>query len=635
MSLEEVDAIALTSSDGDEARYAAEQLQNFLLESTGRELPILMVDYLSELSGKRCIVLGRTLSPDYDGLTTDTGYKWRLDRKNLYIYGRTQYGTLNGVLAFMQEYLGLDFFSDTVYNINSVATFTVEIAAQKTFNPSIDYNWADGGLLMTKFWASYAKDADYARRLGFQQSVYVSGAEWHNFTTLISQEKYASAHPDWFRNETDANNNAFVMLDLSYNDFEMCETVADELLSKIISEANSGNYRNRTYYTFSAPDNAGWSTSATAQALKAKYGTDSAEYIIFMNKVADFLEQKLAAARSNGQIDDREITLLLLAYNNTLEAPSYEKADSTQITYSEFVSSMSLKRDSDSFVKLSVMYAPIQMSYQQAITDDTYYNYTREGVTNKYYADNMLVWKGLAPDEIIFWNYSAYYTNYFTPIDTISNLRVTYQFCAENGVTTMYDGGQLGDDVSTNFEALKVYLKGKVAQNAYMTDEEFDAIIENFCNAYYGSGGTYMKQLLKAIMDWYPTVTSRSTNVAGAGHGGSWLANIKECWDDGHTILWKTTYDSRKMKTWYGYVTSALNAVENDGSLTTEQKQIYEDRINVEGISIRFMLAFTYADTTYGDVNSIISDAKALGIDYYAEGKHIENLGDVWTEYNK
>ena len=626
-------AIALTSSDGSEARYAAVQLQKYLYESTGRNLEILYVNDLSELTGKRCIVLGNTLAPAVDGLTTDTGYAWKLDSDHLYIYGKTQYGTLNGVLAFMKTYLGLEFFSDTAYMINEVNNFTVTTDAQTTFNPSIEYNWADGGLLMTKFWASNGTDADYARLLGFQQAVSISGSNWHNFTTLISRDKYASAHPNWFRTETDGNGTTFVTLNLSYNDFEMCETVADELLATILSDASSGNYRNRTIYTFSAPDYSGWSTSDTSKALKAKYGTESAEYILFMKKVADYLEDKLNTARQNGQIDDRNITLLLLAYNNTLAAPTYENADSTQITYSEFVSSMSLARSEDSFVKLSLMYAPSAMSYQQAITDDTYSNYTASGVTNKYYADNLLAWKALGPDEIAFWNYSAYYTNYFTPLDTISHLRETYRFLAENGVTVIYDGGQLGDDVSTNFEALKVYLRAKVAQNVYMTDEEFDQAIEDFCNAYYGAGGAYMKQLIGAIMEWYPTVTSRSSNVAGAGHGGSWLAHLKECWDDGHKSLFSTKYDSCKMLTWYGYVLSALDAVENDGTLTDEEKLIFRDHINTEGISIRFMLAFTYGDKTYGDVNAIIADAKALGIDLYAEGKGVELLTEVWEQY--
>ena len=169
-------AIALTSSDGSEARYAAVQLQKYLYESTGRNLEILYVNDLSELSGKRCIVLGNTLAPAADGLTTDTGYAWKLDSDHLYIYGRTQYGTLNGVLAFMKTYLGLEFFSDTAYMINEVNNFTVTTDAQTTFNPSIEYNWADGGLLMTKFWASNGTDADYARLLGFQQAVSISGA---------------------------------------------------------------------------------------------------------------------------------------------------------------------------------------------------------------------------------------------------------------------------------------------------------------------------------------------------------------------------------------------------------------------------------------------------------------------------
>ena len=596
---------------------ATSDLARFFKEATGAEISVNTYASAAFDVSEKAIVVGRLsegANLGYDGLTTDTGYKIVREGNSVFIYGKTSNGAANGVYAFLNKYFGYEFYTDEVYTYETVDEVKIK-SLEEVFNPDIDYIFASGSAVYGLDYTDNTYPFEYQYRLGYATDHYVTGGNTHNFLTLISEDKYKAEHPNWFTTENwyGANNwyngqprsgaaasGTFTTLNLSYNDYEMVSTVA----GLIAGQVNADNWNGRKYFTFSQPDRLGWSTATTSKAVYNKYGTYSAEYIIFMNKLAKYIEENCNLKN--------EVTLQILAYGAIVEAPAY---------------SDELALYSGSKVKVGVMYAPIERNNMLSIDDGTVKGVINEQY-NSYYAEQFKKWQALAVNsgEIGYWNYSAYTDSFFTPFDSITNKQADYKFAKSLGVKVIKDQGQVGNAVTTgsDWDTLKNYIKVKLAKNV---NEDVETLIKNFCDAYYGAASPFMQTLLKTERDWINgtlkdrAVTSGKSNL-GISDGAAWIntSGNKKYWDEGTKKWYQTsyTYDSSMLTTWYGYIANALEAAKGNTEL--------ENRVKAEGLTVRYLLAKVYSDTTYGAFDDIKADAKTIGMRYYAEGKKIDDL---------
>ena len=596
---------------------ATSDLARFFKEATGADISVNTYASAAFDVSEKAIVVGRLsegANLGYDGLTTDTGYKIVREGNSVFIYGKTSNGAANGVYAFLNKYFGYEFYTDEVYTYETVDEVKIK-SLEEVFNPDIDYIFASGSAVYGLDYTDNTYPFEYQYRLGYATDHYVTGGNTHNFLTLISEDKYKAEHPNWFTTENwyGANNwyngqprsgavasGTFTTLNLSYNDYEMVSTVA----GLIAGQVNADNWNGRKYFTFSQPDRLGWSTATTSKAVYNKYGTYSAEYIIFMNKLAKYIEENCNLKN--------EVTLQILAYGAIVEAPAY---------------SDELALYSGSKVKVGVMYAPIERNNMLSIEDGTVKGVINEQY-NSYYAEQFKKWQALAVNsgEIGYWNYTAYTDSFFTPFDSITNKQADYKFAKSLGVKVIKDQGQVGNAVTTgsDWDTLKNYIKVKLAKNV---NEDVETLIKNFCDAYYGAASPFMQTLLKTERDWINgtlkdrAVTSGKSNL-GISDGAAWIntSGNKKYWDEGTKKWYQTsyTYDSSMLTTWYGYIANALEAAKGNTEL--------ENRVKAEGLTVRYLLAKVYSDTTYGAFDDIKADAKTIGMRYYAEGKKIDDL---------
>lgn len=593
-------APSTTSQNEDDRvyKYAVEELIGLYSELTGTTLEVNYVNSASELdASKKYFVLGSVLAEEnglsQDGLTTDTGYIVKKKSGNVYLYGKTGYGTLNALYGAFSQAFGLEFYTDTVYTYDS-GEFGYDKIEDTVFNPSIDYNWASGEM---EYIASGAANPNfnYQHRLGYVNSWQIIGGGYHNFFEVLPKETYKAAHPDWYTTATNPGGESFDTLSLAYgleaadNDV-MATAVADYVYDYITEQKN--NHVEKSMFVFGQPDNWGWSNSSYSQAIKNKYGAYSAEYILFMNKVAKILDEKYTLGR--------RLQLTLLAYNATLETPTY---------------SDDLKFYNGDEVYMGVIFAPIESNlYLRLDSPANGYSEHNEsndgyaeiyGKTNQYYYNQLLSWKRfLNGGELSVFYYSAHYDNYFVPLDSVTNMGQKYKFFADNGVKHIYNLGQAGDDVHTDWYALKTYMGKKYAENASRTDA--DGLILNFCKAYYGAAGDIMYELYKAEVAQYKVASDYWINQKGADPTGGHLIRgylfNRNCWGGNSDVLLG----------WYGKIENALATVESGSE--------YYNRIKIEGLNIRYLLAGVFGNTAKGSMSDISADAKSLGIDIFAEG---------------
>ena len=579
-------------------KYAVEELIGLYSELTGTTLEVNYVNSASELdANKKYFVLGSALAEEnglsQDGLTTDTGYIIKKKSGSVYLYGKTGYGTLNALYGAFSQAFGLEFYTDTVYTYDS-GEFGYDKIEDTVFNPSIDYNWASGEM---EYIASGEANPNfnYQHRLGYVNSWQIIGGGYHNFFEVLPKETYKEAHPDWYTTATNPGGESFDTLSLAYgleavdNDV-MATAVADYVYDYITEQKN--NHVEKSMFVFGQPDNWGWSNSSFSQAIKNQYGAYSAEYILFMNKVAKILDEKYTLGRRS--------QLTLLAYNATLETPTY---------------SDDLKFYNGDEVYMGVIFAPIESNlYLRLDSPANGYSEHNEsndgyaeiyGKTNQYYYNQLLSWKRfLNGGELSVFYYSAHYDNYFVPLDSVTNMGQKYKFFADNGVKHIYNLGQAGDDVHTDWYALKTYMGKKYAENASRTDA--DGLILNFCKAYYGAAGEIMYELYKAEVAQYKVASDYWINQKGADPTGGHLIRgylfNRNCWGGNSNLLLG----------WYGKIENALATVESGSE--------YYNRIKIEGLNIRYLLAGVFGNTAKGSMSDISADAKSLGIDIFAEG---------------
>lgn len=571
--------------------YAIKEAKKWLGEIANIDGVEYITDESMLSSSVYYIVIGNAFSDgDYSGLTTDTGYKIAKRNGNVYLYGKTGYGTLNALYGLLKQRYNLEMYADTVYTFSDAGDLYYEEIREETFNPSIDYNLAYDGPLTYIKEGEVNPNYDYQRRLGFVDSWQQIGGSWHNFLDYVPQSEYGTAHPEWYTVACYENGeeSTVTTLDLTTGGDAMAKVVADKIKAQV--EADEAGKNIKPVYVFGPPDEKVWSNSDATIRTVAKYGTRSAEYVKFMNRVAKYLDDDYTF--------DRQIKLCLLAYNLVCNAPDYN-AD--------------LKFYKGDEISLSVMFAPIESNMYRT-ADDTTPNY-KYHLTNAHFTEQLSKWKALG-GEVYYWNYSEYYDNYFVMLDTITNMQSKYKLMAENGVNRLIDLGMVGDNYGTDFTALKIYLKGKLARNV---NENVDALVKNFCGAYYGTGGEYIYSLLTSEKARYKKVSDLSTK-ANNGEDAVGIHVIRE------GVAVKSYWDENEFDTWYGYIKSALTAIENSGA-TEEAKTEYKKRVMREGIAVRYMKYYvfnsfvTLANGEADSISAMITDAKSVNITRFAEGQ--------------
>ncbi len=551
------------------------------------------------------LVLGRYMAEtagvyDETGLTTDTGYKAVKYKNSTFVYGKTEFGTANALYDILKTQYGVEFYSADVYTHTENTTPIKLGAITELFNPSIDYNWAIDGDMYT-YNADGTRNINYKAllRLGFINSWAIQNAGYHDSTNLLDGQNTAS---DWIKNltsdvETSFKNLNWAATSTNSDGKTLAQVVAEVMAGKI----NAAKAETKIFF-IGVPDHVPESQSS--------YGTTD-QYLAFVNAVAKELEGLITRA---GKIE-----LVMMAYAGTTTAPTG-----------------TTKFYNGTKVDVKVMYAPIRMLQNYDANNDEYTN--PDGMTVKDFMDNYEAWKKLGDKgDVYVWNYSATFGNFFMPTDTIDHMLSQYQAFVGSGIDHMMNQGYQLSPVQTNFAALKTYLKGQLAKNVNMTAEQYDQLIRDFCNAYYGAAGEIMYDLLKMEedhMNGIQAIMSEQT-IYFNGNKFASTVDISSYYNlmttkEGNGIVYATRTemlrdvywggDTNIFTIWYAEITKALAC---DG-LTDEQIE----RIQVEAIAIRYMSLKVHRKAVYsGDsMAKIITDAKALGITMYSENGKIDSL---------
>ncbi len=563
--------------------------------------------------GTKCVVVGAKPAADaglsFASLNGPSDYIITCKNGSLYIYGNSEQGTVNGVYAFLEEQFGLELFYKDVYTINAHQGDLILEPFTTVGNANFDYLYSGYGELRPD---KNGGDRSYAYMMGTVLDYEVSGSGIHNALSLISKEEFGTAHPEWFYEGTTADGyNTGTQLYLAVDDFASGEgtlvsAVADKLYAGIQYNANM------EIFGFSPMDIDIWPTGEgyeKSDALRLKYGTNAAEYILFMNAVARELEQKLGG---------RQITLQLLAYNKTLCAPTLTQEGLTQADKD------AVQLYNGSCVKVVPFVAPVESNFHMTFADSR--NLVKNPLTGVIDKNSITVakvienWNALT-DEIHLWWYSVDAYSYFMPMNTYDNMGTNYQFAYEHGVSLIFHQSQFDSAVSTDWSRMKIYLQRELAKDPYA---DVNTLIEKFMDAYFGPAAANMKKFMDNQRTWYANLLKKSKMDTGA----YWLGGLRGsawCMQDKNNQKQWTTYQlvasTTMINNWIGYINDAKAAINNDSSLTAAQKTELCKRVDLESLPVRYVLLKVFENTGYdANMEAFLQFAKTLGVTSQGEG---------------
>ncbi|MBR0302415.1 MAG: DUF4838 domain-containing protein [Clostridia bacterium] len=113
-------------------------------------------------------------------------------------------------------------------------------------------------------------------------------------------------------------------------------------------------------------------------------------------------------------------------------------------------------------------------------------------VSNVYDVDCLNRWCEVT-DNIYVWYYACNFSYYISPTPNVFNIYNDFKYLAERGASGIYcEGSSRG----FSFELLRGYLASRMMWDPLMSEEEFEAYLDEFLMIYYGNGWEYIKEYL-------------------------------------------------------------------------------------------------------------------------------------------
>ncbi len=281
------DFVIVTADEPDECiQTAANELQTYIEKISGVNLP--QVTESDFVSSKNAIIIGQTaLEQNITEINRSEigadGFKLYSDGTYLLIAGGDSRGTLYGVYTFLEEYLGVRWFTPELEVVPESNNVIIDANIDRTVQPSFSIRrnscmGADNAhRARNKINVSFWEDAtEYGGALTF--------VLWDvTLPTLVPDSLFAD-HPEYFAMNPDGSRTTDHVC-LSHPD------VLPIAVEKAREEMRNCE-RNAKHIHIGQKDNSNYCHCEKCEALYEKYGSISAPTLVFTNAFADALDEE-------------------------------------------------------------------------------------------------------------------------------------------------------------------------------------------------------------------------------------------------------------------------------------------------------------------------------------------------------
>ncbi len=456
----ESDYVIAVADGADECIFtAATELQTYIEKISGVHLDILSEGNVPQ--GKKAVYIGETKASektgaDYSSLKED-GFLLYSDGNNLIIRGEDSRGTLYGVYTFLEEYLGVRWFTPTLEKVPENDTIAFDKELNRIVEPSFAVRRNDtmgtneAYRARTKMNVSFHKNATaYGGTLTYSL--------WDASLITLVPKSLFSEHPEYFAMDENGNRHTD---HVCMTNPDVLQLVAENCREIMLNATNGAKFIH-----IGQDDNINYCHCENCEALYEKHGAVSAPTLIFTNKLADILGPEFP-----------DYTFTFYAYNETDRPPT------------------------DGTLRCRPNVAPVLCGLHKACRshsllecgaqdgDDSIENLYGERYPQ--IAEDFKVWTEIADRTYIY----DYTINFLFSQQFFSNfeyMQETMKYMHDIGITGyIYN---CGDGHSAAFNELRNYLLCKLQWDVN-ADVEYH--MKDFIKAYYGEeAAPYIKEIL-------------------------------------------------------------------------------------------------------------------------------------------
>ncbi len=437
---------------------AAEELQMYIEKICGVKLPVVTE---TQTNSDKVISLGETgfsekADCDYSAIKED-GFLLFSDGESFVIRGEDSRATLFGVYTFLEEYLGVRWFTPELERVPESDDIVIDAALNRVVEPSFAVRRND------TMGTNEAYRARTKMNVSFHQNATKYGGTltyslWDaSLITLVPKSLFAE-HPEYFAMDENGNRHTD----------HVCMTNPDvlDLVVKNCREIMTNATNGAKFIHIGQDDNINYCHCENCEALYEKYGAVCAPTLIFTNNLADILGPEFP-----------DYTFTFYAYNETDRPPT------------------------DTTLRCRPNVAPVLCGLHKACRshsllecgaqdgDDSFFNLY--GAPETTIAEDFKVWTEISDRTYIY----DYTINFLFSAQFFSN----FQYMQET-MKYMYDIGitgyiyNCGDGHSAAFNELRNYLLCKLQWDVN-ADVEYH--MTDFMNAYYGEeAAPYIKEII-------------------------------------------------------------------------------------------------------------------------------------------
>lgn len=439
-------SIVLSPDASVSEQTAARELQQYLQEMSGATLPISR----DLTTAGPCVYVGynakvEALTHASQPTTNDETFTYRTIDQHLCIYGGRERGTMYGVFAFLEQQLGIRWYTPTFTKVPQRRTYFLP-TLNHTESPALKirqlyYHEA----MENPAWCAHNRVNSIHSSVQNEYGGMYSYGGIHTFEILMPPHEFFATHPEFF-SLYDGRRIADGQLCLSNP--EVLRTMIARLRTYI--DEHPGHW----VYSVSQNDNEKPCQCANCRALEQRYGGHSGLMVWFVNQVAAAVEQTHPG-----------ILVSTFAYQYTRHAPT------------------GIRPRHNVVIRL----CDIECCLAHPIASDA---------QNAAFLKDLRDWSSIAP-RLYIWDYVVNFSNYLLPFPNFSVLASNLRTFRDNRCIGVMEEGQYQSGES-EFSELRAWL---LAQLMWNPEQDSDRLIRCFITDYYGAAAPYIQQYFSACQE--------------------------------------------------------------------------------------------------------------------------------------
>jgi hypothetical protein len=426
--------IALDAHALPAARWGAKQVQMYIKQMSGAELPIVSEGALPDKAivvgpGRYLDELGVKLDPDLG----KEGFLLRTVGQRVVAAGPGVRGTLYGCDELLEK-MGVRWFTPTITRVPKQDTLTLA-DLNETQRPDFEYREPYFTESLNGDWAAHNKVNGSASHLKPEMGgkiTYGSEAFVHTLDTLVPRSLYAT-HPEYFPLIGGKRVDGYVQRCLSNPDVLRLSIAKVEQWIKENPDA--------TIFSVSQNDTGNWCQCDRCTAIAKKYGGQSGLYLWFANQVAAAVQK-----------DHPGILIDTLAYQFTESPPT------------------GIRPLPNVRVRLCPIYACEAHPYEEC-----------QDAQTQAFVKNLSGWAALT-DTLYIWHYDTNFSNYLQPFPDFNEFPADLRLYKKSGVKGVFFEGDYAPGGGGSDAELRSYLMAKLLWN---TQADSNALVNEWMDGVY------------------------------------------------------------------------------------------------------------------------------------------------------